>query len=78
MPHAVKLVGHTPSILNNEGYSYMLRGQLAKARAKFDAALSRDPGNATATNNLALLNQSAQFVERASNGQPCGSVDCVQ
>src|SRR6202042_2251527 len=31
---AVKLVGHnTPSLLNNEGYSYMLRGDLGKARA---------------------------------------------
>jgi Flp pilus assembly protein TadD len=75
---AVKLVGHTPSILNNEGYSYMLRGQLVKARAKFDDALRIDPGNATATNNLALLNESSRFIERASDGQPCGSVDCVQ
>jgi len=75
---AAKLVGSTPSILNNEGYSYMLRGELRKARAKFDAALRLDPGNATATNNLALLNQSSKFVERASNGEPCGSVDCAQ
>jgi Flp pilus assembly protein TadD len=73
---AVKLVGHTPSILNNEGYSYMLRGDLRSARAKFEAALRLDPGNATATNNLALLNQSYRFVERASDGEPCGSVEC--
>jgi Flp pilus assembly protein TadD len=75
---AVKLVGHTPSLLNNEGYSYMLRGDLNKARAKFDAALRIDPGNATATNNLALLNESSRFVERAADGEPCGSVDCFQ
>jgi hypothetical protein len=56
----------------------MLRGQLVKARAKFDDALRIDPGNATATNNLALLNESSQFIERASDGQPCGSVDCIQ
>ena len=56
----------------------MLRGQLRKARAKFDAALRLDPGNATAINNLVLLNQSSRFVERASDGEPCGSVDCVQ
>ena len=75
---AAKLVGNTPSILNNEGYSYMLRGDLRKARAKFDAALRLEPGNATAINNLALLNQSSKFVERASDGEPCGSVECVQ
>jgi Flp pilus assembly protein TadD len=76
--HAVRLVGHTPSVLNNEGYSYMLRGDLRKARAKFDAALRIDPGNATAINNLALLNESSRYVERAANGEPCGSVDCFQ
>ena len=75
---AAKLVGDTPSLLNNEGYSYMLRGDLRRARAKFDAALSLDPGNATTINNLALLNQSTRFIERASNGEPCGSVDCTQ
>jgi Tfp pilus assembly protein PilF len=75
---AVKLVGHTPSLLNNEGYSYMLRGDLGKARAKFDEALRLDPNNATAINNLVLLNQSTRFVERAANGEPCGSVDCAQ
>jgi Tfp pilus assembly protein PilF len=75
---AVKLVGHTTNILNDEGYSYMLRGDLIKARAKFDAAIRLDPANAAAINNLALLNQSARFVERAANGEPCGSVDCVQ
>ena len=73
---AVKLAGHTPAILNNEGYSYMLRGDLRRARAKFDAALRLDPGNATTINNLALLNQSSKYVERASDGEPCGSVDC--
>jgi len=75
---AVKLVGHTPSILNNQGYSYMLRGNLAKAREKFSAALKRQPGNATALNNLALLDQSSNYVRRASSGEPCGSVDCDQ
>jgi Flp pilus assembly protein TadD len=75
---AVKLVGHTANILNDEGYSYMLRGDLKRAHAKFDAALRLDPGNATAVNNLALLNQSYHYVERAANGEPCGSVDCVQ
>ena len=74
--HAARLVGLTPSLLNNEGYSYMLRGDLIKARAKFDAALRREPDNVTARNNLALLNESTRYVERASDGQPCGSVAC--
>ena len=56
----------------------MLRGDLGKARAKFDAALRIDPNNATAINNLALLNESTRYVERAANGEPCGSVDCAQ
>lgn len=75
---AVKLAGHTPSILNNEGYSYILRGDLGKARAKLDEALRLDPNNATAINNLALLNESTRYVERAANGEPCGSLDCPQ
>jgi Flp pilus assembly protein TadD len=75
---AVRLVGHTKSILNNEGYSYMLRGDLKRARAKFNAALKLDPDNATTLNNLALLNQSYKYVERAASGEPCTSGGCVQ
>ena len=51
---AAKLTGETPSLLNNEGYSYMLRGDPVAARAKFDAALKRDPTNKTTLNNLKL------------------------
>ena len=36
---AAKLEGETPRLLNNEGYSYMLRGDLKAARAKFHQAL---------------------------------------
>jgi len=75
---AQKLVGYTPSLLNNQGYSYMLRGDLNAARAKFDAALNRDPTNPSIINNLALLNASSRFVERAPDGEPCGSVPCPQ
>ena len=46
----------------------MLRGDLRRARAKFDVALRLDPNNATAINNLALLNQSTRFVERRQRG----------
>src|SRR6516225_1651009 len=61
---AIKLVGETTAILNNEGYSYMLRGHLAEARRKFLLAYERDPGNPTIINNLELLNSSARIIRR--------------
>ncbi|MBV8107449.1 MAG: tetratricopeptide repeat protein [Hyphomicrobiales bacterium] len=73
---AIKLDGRTASILNNEGYSYMLRGDLPKASALLDAALKLDPSNPTTINNRKLLNSSSKFVERAADGEPCGSVPC--
>src|SRR3981189_951171 len=33
--YAIRLVGETTEILNNQGYSYMLRGDLVNARRKF-------------------------------------------
>jgi Flp pilus assembly protein TadD len=73
---AVKLTGNTAGILNNEGYSYTLRGDLKKASALLDAALKLDPSNQTTINNRKLLNLSSKFVERAADGEPCGSVSC--
>ncbi len=73
---AVKLAGKTATILNNEGYSYMLRGDLTKAHALLDAALALDPNNRTVNNNEKLLNSSTKYVERAPDGEPCGSVAC--
>ena len=73
---ARRLVGNTPGLLNNEGYSYMLRGDLRHARAKFEAALRLNPNNPVTINNMALLNSSSRFIERAPNGEPCGSVLC--
>jgi Flp pilus assembly protein TadD len=75
---AAKLEGETPKLLNNEGYSYMLRGDLKAARAKFQKALRVDPGNQTTLNNLKLLNSSQTFIQRSASGEPCGSVDCTQ
>jgi Flp pilus assembly protein TadD len=62
---AVRLGGETPQILNNIGYSYMLRGDLVRARAKFNEALQRAPQNATVLNNIELLNASRRFIERS-------------
>jgi Tfp pilus assembly protein PilF len=75
---AAKLEGETPRLLNNEGYSYMLRGDLKTARAKFHQALRLDPNNQTTLNNIKLLNSSQNFIDRSPSGEPCGSVDCGQ
>jgi Flp pilus assembly protein TadD len=61
---AIRLAGETTQILNNEGYSYMLRGDLVRARAKFEAASRRDPDNPTIANNLRLLAESSKYIER--------------
>ena len=73
---AAKLEGVTVRLLNNEGYSYMLRGDLKAARAKFQSASKLDPKNQTTLNNIKLLDDSTKFIERSPNGEPCGSVDC--
>ena len=75
---AAKLEGSTVRLLNNEGYSYMLRGDLKTARAKFQSALRLDPNNQTTLNNIKLLDDSTKFIERSANGEPCGSVECGQ
>jgi len=62
--HAIKLRGPTVHILNNQGYSMMLRGNLKEARRKFLKAYELDPGNPTIANNLELLNTSYRFVQR--------------
>jgi len=61
---AIHLVGETTDILNNEGYSYMLRGDLPAARAKFLKAYEREPNNPTIINNIKLLNSSYKYIER--------------
>jgi Flp pilus assembly protein TadD len=61
---AIRLRGATMQILNNQGYSYMLRGDLARAREKFLQAYKLDPKNSTIQNNLHLLNSSHRFIQR--------------
>lgn len=61
---AVKLKGETVQVLNNQGYSYMLRGNFAHARRKFQKAFHLDPTNLTIANNLELLNGSQRIVRR--------------
>jgi Flp pilus assembly protein TadD len=67
---AVALVGNTIAILNNQGYSYMLRGNYIAARKKFAQAYAREPNNPTVLNNLRLLNGSAKTIRRATDLDP--------
>lgn len=57
---AIAILGPTPEILNNQGYSYMLRGDYKHAREKLIAAQRRDPSNRYVANNLQLLEDSAR------------------
>ena len=61
---AVKLSGETIELLNNQGYSYMLRGDYPAARKKFLKAYAREPNNPTVLNNLRLLNGSTRAIAR--------------
>ncbi len=67
---AIRLGGVTARILNDQGYSLMLRGDLTGARRKFTKAYELDPDNITINNNLKLLNGSRAFIERPPENQP--------
>jgi Flp pilus assembly protein TadD len=64
---AIKLNGETTEILNNEGFSYMLRGDLVRARKKLLKAYQSDPSNPTILNNLKLLDGSSNIIRRNAN-----------
>ena len=55
---AIGIIGETPEVLNNQGYSYMLRGDYAHARSTLLAAQAKDANNPYIRNNLALLEKS--------------------
>ncbi len=61
---AIKLTGPTIQILNNQGYSMLLHGNLRAARKIFLKAYELDPTNPTVVNNLELLNSSYRYVQR--------------
>jgi Flp pilus assembly protein TadD len=52
---AMRISGGSAAVLNNRGYSHYLRRDFKKARADFQAALRKEPGNEMARRNLALL-----------------------
>jgi Flp pilus assembly protein TadD len=57
---ALAIFGPRPEVINNIGYSYLLRGDLRKARAKFAEAQKKDPENPTIANNIALIDEAAR------------------
>lgn len=59
------MLGATPSVLNNMGYSYLLRGNLERSRETLKAAYKGDPSNPYIRNNIDILNQ-----KLAGLGQP--------
>lgn len=67
---AIRLGGESVQVLNDQGYSYMLRGNLTAARRKFEKAYSIDPTNPVVINNLALLAGSRRFIERPPERLP--------
>jgi Flp pilus assembly protein TadD len=57
---AIRLVGAMPEIMNNQGFSYMLRGDYGRARSPLLAAQAKDPANPYIQNNLQMLDQAAR------------------
>jgi tetratricopeptide repeat protein len=55
---AIRIIGPTTEILNDEGFSYMLRGDYARAHKKLQEAQAKDPGNPYVQANLRLLEES--------------------
>ena len=53
----VKKAGTTFELLNNRGYSYMMRGDLGRARRDFNAAQRLEPDSAFVRNNLHALDE---------------------
>ncbi len=51
-----ELTGATPNVLNNLGYSYLLRGNLERSRVTLAAAQQGDPYNPYILNNIDMLN----------------------
>lgn len=54
---AIRLIGPTAAILNDQGFSYMLRGDYAHAHQKLMQAQAEDPTNPYVRANLQLLAQ---------------------
>jgi Flp pilus assembly protein TadD len=64
---AAAIKGPTSEILNNQGYSYLLRGDMKRARNTLTAAKNKDPDNIYVQNNLQLLEQAERKSKSAAN-----------
>jgi Flp pilus assembly protein TadD len=62
--HVMVLGKNNPAVLNNAGYSEMLRGNFASARRFLQRAQELDPQNPYILNNLALLDESGRSIHR--------------
>jgi len=57
---ALRIVGPVPEILNNQGYSYLMRGDYVRAKVKLNAAIAKDPHNPHILANLDLLDRAVR------------------
>jgi len=55
---AIRIVGPTVEVLNDEGFSYMLRGDYLRAHKLLEQARAKDPDNAYVQANMRLLEDS--------------------
>jgi len=60
---ASRFMADRPEYYNNVGYSYLLRGDVTKARGSFLRAYELDPTNLTINNNLELLRDNAKRLD---------------
>lgn len=63
----LQLGAQNAAILNNAGYSQLLRGNLASARKFLLKAYELEPNNPYIQNNLKLLGESEKSVKRSGN-----------
>lgn len=57
---ALKIAGPTAELLNNRGYSYLLRGDLRRASDDLSAALAQAPEDERIRNNIKALDAKAR------------------
>jgi len=57
---AIRIVGRTPEVLNDQGFSYILRGDYGRAQRTLHEALSKEPGSPYIQANMRLLEESSR------------------